>query len=154
MLGKVTTRSFLDTCDPRVQELFKYWEDRRGDRAMPRRRDIDPVDFPYHLASVVLVDVHADGTFVYRVVGTNEVAIRGYDPTGRSVAEAYFGPSLEDVLACYGYVREHGSFLFDPNPFVSKNQRYRCDETLFLPLSEDGETVSQILVYAVSTRLR
>ena len=51
---------------------------------------------------MVLVDVTADARrFVYRLVGTQEVAERGNDPTGKSVAEAFFGGSLEETLSCY-----------------------------------------------------
>jgi hypothetical protein len=33
-------------------------------------------------------------------------------------------------------------------PYVEVGSRYKTDETIFLPLSEDGATVSMILVFA------
>ncbi len=120
---------------------------------MPRRADIDPVDFPRHLPRIILVDVGGedpDGRvrLRYRVVGTKEVQQRGRDPTGLEVRDAYFGPSLDDVLACYEAVRVGRTFLFDPRRYRTADGQLVDDQTLFLPLSEDGTTVSQILIYA------
>ena len=148
----VTDRSFLSECPPRMRELFQYWHARRAGRKMPRRADIDPLDFPRQLPSVLLVDVEGEdaegvGRLRYRVVGTKEVELRGRDPTGLEVREGFFGPSLEDVIGCYEIARKHQTFAYDPRSFVTKDGRFVDDQTLFLPLSEDGTTVSQILVY-------
>ena len=148
----VTDRSFLADCSPRVGELFAYWDARRGDRTMPRRADIDPVDFPGHLPRIMLVDVDgedANGRVLlrYRVVGTKEVQLRGQDPTGLHVRDACFGPSLDSVLACYEFVCASRTFLFDRLRYQMQDGRFVEDRALFLPLSEDGTTVTQILVY-------
>ena len=137
-----------------VREIFAYWDGKRGDREMPRRCDIDPLDFPRHLPNIILVDVRPEPPhYFYRLVGTAEVATRGWNPTGKDVASHFFGPSKADVLASYDYVRHNRSFLFDPHPFVSRDGRFVHSETLFLPLSEDGATVSQVLIFAMARHL-
>ena len=147
--AKVTTREFLDYCDPQVRSLFRYWQGQAGDRALPRRQDIDPIDIPQHLPYLLLIDVQSSPLrFVYRLVGTEEVNTRGRDPTGQDVSTHFFGPSRDEVLACYHYVYEQVSFLFDRTAYLSSEGRPSQEETLFLPLSEDGRQVSQILVYA------
>lgn len=150
----VGTRAFLSDCPPKISELFRYWDRRRGERTMPTRAQIDPADFASHLPGVLLVDVEGvddegRGIFRYRVVGTEEVRIRGRDPTGMRVEEGFFGPSLEDVLACYEAVRRERSFLYDPLEYVTPDGHWRNEYTIFLPLSEDGKAVSQILVYSL-----
>lgn len=120
---------------------------------MPRRADIDPIDFPHHLSRILLVDVEGEdedgvGRFRYRVVGTTEVDLRGRDPTGLLVRDGFFGPSLDAVLACYETVRRQGVVLYDPTPYRAKDGKWSDDHTLFLPLSQDDHTVNQILVYA------
>ena len=146
---------FLSDCPKKIADLFHYWNARRDGRLMPARADIDPVEMTPHLSGLLLVDVEGvdaagHGIFRYRVVGTNEVQLRGHDPTGKLVQDGFLGPSLEDVLACYETVRQERSFLYDPDAYMTHNGRWRDDCTLFLPLSEDGATVSQILVYAVT----
>lgn len=148
------TRSFLVDCPELIAELFHYWDRQRGRRAMPRRADIDPVDFVAQLPGILLIDVEGlddagRGRFRYRVVGTEEVRLRGHDPTGKLIEEGFFGPSRDDVLASYETVRRGRCFLYDPLDYRTPEGRWRDEYTLFLPLSEDGETVSQILVYSL-----
>ena len=150
----IRTRSFLSDCPPLVAELFRYWDRKRGRRAMPRRADIDPMDFVAQLPGILLVDVEGldaegHGRFRYRVVGTEEVRLRGHDPTGKRVEEGFFAPSREDVLTSYETVRRGCCFLYDPLGYSTPGGQWRDEYTIFLPLSEDGETVSQILVYSL-----
>jgi len=145
----VTTLDFLKSCSASVREIFAYWDGKRGDRKMPRRADIDPAEVRRLLPNILLVDVKWDPLdFVYRLVGTEEVAMRRADPTGKRVEENTFGPSRDLVMANYRAVAANGGLLYDPNSFTSLDGRYIRDESLFLPLSEDGQRVSQILVYA------
>ena len=151
---RTTSQDFLRDCPASVAELFQYWDSRRGERRMPKRADIDPGDFKRQLPGILLVDVEGEGKkrgsvrFRYRVVGTAEVDLRGHDPTGKQVEEGFFGPSREDVIACYEMVRRRRSFLYDPLEYTTPDGKWSDECTIFLPLSEDGETVSQILVYS------
>ena len=92
-----------DLVDPRLQRLLAYWLARRGNRAMPARADIDPLDFAYLLGSVMLVDVvpqpAGDLRFRYRVFGVDAVAHSGADLTGRYTEDypgAEFGAKLKE----------------------------------------------------------
>ena len=49
--------------DARLQRLHAYWTERKGDRRMPARRDIDPLDFPYLLGNIMLLDDMPDGAY-------------------------------------------------------------------------------------------
>ncbi len=81
----------VTTCHPDVRLVLDYWQQKCAGRLMPSRADIDPSELRRFLPHITLVDVVADERrFVYRLVGTSEVELRGYDPTGRPVAEAYF----------------------------------------------------------------
>ncbi|MCI0429447.1 MAG: PAS domain-containing protein [Rhodospirillales bacterium] len=146
---RITTLQFLDVCSPPVAEVFHYWDRKRGGRVMPLRADIDPNEMRRHLTGIVLVEVKRDPLdFVYRLVGTREVAARGNDPTGKRVAENWVGSSAQDVVANYARVVESRSFLYDFDKFVRPGGRRVQDESLFLPLATDGEAVGQIMVYS------
>lgn len=116
---------------------------------MPRRADLDPSEIPPRLLPCIsIVDVVNDERrYVYRLVGTADVQVRGHDPTGKSVIEGFFGPSVDDALACYDKVVATRAPVLDPVPFTATNGRYATEETMFLPLSEDGETVNKIIVF-------
>lgn len=136
-----------------VKQMYRYWRSKCiGDR-LPRRSDIDPAEIPRFLPHITIVEVVPDERrYVYRLVGTSEVEIRGRDPTGKSVTEGFFGPSLDDALSCYDRVVATRSPHYDDAPYVTPDGRYSDDETLFLPLSEDGEHVHRILVFGTVSR--
>lgn len=141
---------FTSTCHKDTIALYEYWRAKRGDRLMPTRADIDPVEMPRNaLRGICLVDVVSDDRrYVYRLVGTGEVEVRGEDPTGKSVLEGYFAPSAEDALSCYDQIVATKAPLLDPVPFTAPTGRYVTEETLFLPLSDDGTHVNKILVFS------
>jgi len=115
---------------------------------MPLRSDIEPADLARHLPGIILVDVRrAPLDFVYRLVGTREVAARGSDPTGKRVAENWYGAEAADVVANYERVVASRSFLYDKEAFVRPDGRQVLDESLFLPLGSSDD-VQQILVYS------
>ena len=43
--------------DESLRRLYLYLDEKRGARAFPARRDIDPLDFPYLLGWILLLDV-------------------------------------------------------------------------------------------------
>jgi len=141
---------FLSICSDRVRVMYEFWLALRGDRPLPYRRDLDPSQIKPHLPFLMLVDVVGDPPdFVYRLVGTREVDSRGYDPTGRRVAEAYFATSAEDALSNYRQVAREKIVLYDCEPVQMPGNYYYNDETLFMPFAIDGEAVAQIMVYSV-----
>jgi hypothetical protein len=131
-----------------IRAMVGYWRGKAGARRMPCRTDIDPVEIKVFLPRITLVDVVPDARrFVYRLVGTEEVASRGNDPTGRSVAEAYFASSPEESLWYYEYVAQHGEPYCFRGDYRAPDGALEKQDVIFLPLSEDGETVSIILVF-------
>jgi hypothetical protein len=146
-------QDWVETCHPDIRLMLQYWQQKCAGRPMPARSDIDPDEIRRFLPYVTLVDVVDDGRrFVYRLVGTKEVALRGRDPTGKSIAEAYFGRSVEDVLAKYDRVCASRAPFHERDDFQVVD-RYVGEENLFLPLSDDGAAVSKILVFSINRDL-
>jgi hypothetical protein len=138
----------IAACHPDIRTLVAYWRDRAAGRRMPARKDIDPAELTPFLSRIGLVDVVADGRrFVYRLVGTEDAALRGYDPTGKAVAECFYGPDAEFSLGHYGYVARHGEPYCHRGPFRAPDGAAENEDVIFLPLSEDGETVNMILCF-------
>ncbi|HEV8389471.1 MAG TPA: PAS domain-containing protein [Dongiaceae bacterium] len=137
----------LADCHASLRKLHQYWTSQRGDRAMPARGDLDPVDLKTLLPLLILIDVVPDPRrYVYRLVGTREVEMRGGDPTGKPVEEAYYGESAEDTTYYLDRVvrtRQPVLYRGTYQPLSTRTQR---EDVLFLPLSKDGEAVNMILV--------
>jgi hypothetical protein len=147
---------FPATCHTDTLAIYSYWLEKCVGRRMPARADLDPVEIPRRLLpGICLVEVVSDERrYVYRLVGTGDVEVRGNDPTGKPVSEASFAPSPENALSCYDTVVATKAPLLDPEPFIALNGRYVTEETLFLPLSNDGTNVNMVLVFSYSKHAR
>ncbi|WP_119304699.1 PAS domain-containing protein [Dongia deserti] len=143
-------------CHQDTLALYGYWLEKCRGRRMPARSDLDPIEMPRAvLPGICLVDVVPDERrYVYRLVGTGDVEVRGYDPTGKSVAEGYFAPTPANAIACYDRVVATKVPLLDAEPFMAPNGRYVTEETLFLPLSEDGINVNMVLAFSYCRHAR
>lgn len=130
--------------------MFDYWDGKRRGRLMPARADIDPVEMKPWLAGIQLVDVFDNPRrFVYRLAGEIEVRIRGFNHAGYSVEEAFFGVSREEVMRNYNLVVDERTMLFDWAKYKTRLDYLIAQETIFLPLSTDGQTVNMVLTYTV-----
>jgi hypothetical protein len=72
-----------------LSALFRYWDRKRADRAMPARRDIDPIEMgPKLLPHLMLCELSDHAARIrFRLVGTFLVKRLGYDPTGHWLSE-------------------------------------------------------------------
>ena len=131
---------------PHLQEAFSYWLSKRGSRAMPSRRDIDPVEMPKLLPYLMLIDVIPEPLdFRYRLIGTEVRAISRRDYTGMLFSQLP-GKGRGSVVweGCAETVRACAPFSRTP-PYVGPEQHLADCENLLLPLSEDGATVNMIM---------
>jgi hypothetical protein len=131
-----------------IAAFYAYWDGKRGNRGMPARSDIDPLEMVSFLPGIVLIDVVADARrFVYRLVGTREVAMRGRDPTGKSVAEGFYGASAIASMASYQDVVDRRAPRLERREFTTPEGRYGREQVILLPLSADGMRVTMIIAY-------
>ena len=138
--------------DPRLQEALDYWRHQSAGKTMPRRADIDPLDIPKLLPDVMLVEVLPSGRYRYRLIGTENSDAHGINATGRHLDEVLPGPEYKaHVLGLYDECVRSQRPLYSECLFISPQQRSpeRHTKVLFLPLSEDGLTVHQVLVVQV-----
>ncbi len=135
----------------RLRRLYLYWDEKRRDRLFPARRDLDPLDFPYALGKIMLIDVSHDPLqFRFRLYGTELVDRMGIDVTGLSL-DKHPMPEFRDFLG-RGW-REAIDGRRPLHVFFDRmvDERQRRFESLRLPLSSDGTTIDMLMV-AVATR--
>lgn len=131
---------------PRLREAFHYWQSKLAGRAMPLRRDIDPVEIPKLLPYLMLLDVLREPPdFRYRLIGTELCNISRRDYTGKRFSEVD-GKGRGSVVwdNCEEVVRAKAPFSRCP-PYVGPDKHLRQCENILLPLSEDGREVNMIL---------
>ena len=135
--------------DPDLIRFYDLWAGLRGDRAMPSRKELDPLHIPREfLANLMLIDVlNEPRRYRYRLVGTHVVTASGEDRTGRTFENVGFFKIHPAVLEQYARVVETGQPLHSLEPFTNfiSGSTYEVDR-LLLPLSSDGRSVDMLIV--------
>ena len=73
---------------PEIARALAYWRAKRGERLLPARADIDPLDLSIDLPRVMMVEVTYDPLeFRYRVAGTGTFRVHGEELTGKHPRE-------------------------------------------------------------------
>lgn len=132
--------------DPLALGLLAYWNEKRGDRPMPARRDIDPLDLPDHLGNLVLIEVeHEPLRLRYRLIGTRITSAMERDSTGKYYDEVYEPAIIEHVYDSFRWILRHKAPLRTHGQAFYPDKNFYDYETLNLPLSDDGVTVNMVL---------
>ena len=135
--------------DPDLIRFYDYWADLRGNRAMPSRGNLDPLQIaPEFLPNLMLIDVlHEPRRYRYRLIGTQVVAASGEDRTGRIFENVGFFKIHPAVIEQYGGVVDTGQPLHSLEPFTNFNSGATYDvDRLLLPLSSAGRVVDMLVV--------
>ena len=133
--------------DPILGPALAYWIEKRGNRLMPSRRDIDPTQIPRKiLPNLQIIDVVDGGArFRYRLLGTATVEAYGEDFTGRYPDEM-FPPDLRDFIHnIYGQVCNSKAPLYLRNRYVTAKGYKLGSKRIYMPLSDDDVEVNHIL---------
>lgn len=136
---------------PVLRRLYAYWQGKRGERLMPARSDLDPLEIPSLLRHLILLDVtHDPLRFRVRLYGTEVADLRGRDLTGRYLYEGAATSIGETTrpwnLATVETRRPH--YVTGPYEDISDG-RIGTFYRLGLPLSEAGERVDMLMIALV-----
>ncbi|MBK8161022.1 MAG: PAS domain-containing protein [Rhodospirillaceae bacterium] len=142
-------------CAPETLGFYRYWDSKRRNpdgspRRMPRRSDIDPLEMKRWLPFLQLIEVHdhPDGrSLVYRLVGQAEVAVRGYNPTGRTIAECAIGKESSDPMGNYNLVIDGRTPVYDWSRIPHPAGFLVSQECILLPLSDDDASVNMVITF-------
>ncbi len=126
----------------RLRALLRYWNEKRGERAMPARGDIDPVEIP-RLLPVTLIADAASGQSCIRLLGSETTNAYGRELRGLPVDDVEFGdftPRWRDafvrVAATMAPVATAGTFHNAAGP---------CEvELVLMPLAAGGGSIIEI----------
>lgn len=112
------------TLSPPIVEGLNYWLAKRGAETLPKRAALDPLLEIPHLAPrmVIAERLPAGDRIRYRLIGTEIVAHRGVDMTGRMVDETTYG--------------EHWRTMYDPMIAALRENEPTIGITLGLPKAD------------------
>lgn len=132
-----------------TRRVFELWQQAGRSDGLPALAALRLDAIQDLMPSTLVVEVlEAQHDYRYRSCGAREAMVRGGDPTGRTVRQCHEGEILDFVLENYDRVVESGEGLIDLSVDISGNKRFVATEVLFLPFSEVGVAVTDILVYS------
>ncbi|HJT14768.1 MAG TPA: hypothetical protein VJ790_19245 [Dongiaceae bacterium] len=132
-----------------ARRVFDLWQRAGQEAGLPKLADFPLEPIADLRPSMLVVEVlEATHDYRYRYCGQRERDVRGQDPTGRTVRECHQGEILEFVLENYDRVVSAGDGLLDLSIDINSDKRFVATEVLFLPFSEVGVAVTDILVYS------
>ncbi len=130
-----------------LREVARYWLGLRGARALPARRDLDPLALSAPiLPRLWIVDCEAGGTcFRFRLAGEEINATFGFPVRGLTLADAFPDRLRASVQARFERIAREACGCHCVGTVYVENERNGHGERLILPLSEDGRSVTQLL---------
>jgi hypothetical protein len=134
---------------PIQRRFFAYWREKSGDRPMPSRADLDPLDFPYALGYMILVDVEREPLrFRFRLYGSALVEyFRDGDYTGR-YADQLLPPNYAPIVVqAYTEAIADGIPRLNKREMVIDGQKLNYD-ALILPLADQARS-AEIAMLAI-----
>lgn len=143
----------LDAPPARMRALIDLWEARKRGRRFPARRDFELPDLRHWARDIQFVDVVHDPDkgrrYRFRLVGTGINGIDGMEATGR-FADEVFARNYRTIFRGYDEAVDRA------RPVISQFKRSEnrrgtvmIYDRAILPLAEEGETISGLLVYLV-----
>ena len=136
--------------EPLLAELYRYWLERRGERSLPARGDIDPVDIPQLLPHIALTEIvpspgGKEPRFRYRLAGTEIEQRFGCPLTNCFLDELKEGEYLTYIQSLYRQLMTDLAPVYSESSFETGDSNILLAKRLMLPLSDDQQSVNMVL---------
>lgn len=130
--------------DARIRRAVAYWQRKAAGRAIPDRRDMDPVEFPDLLPYIVLWDVLPGGGYRCRLAGTRICELHGREMRGMTTAELH-GAANASIEREYDWTVRTRLPHFVERTMFWQEKSYRRYRRVLLPFSDGSEDVAIIM---------
>lgn len=130
---------------PKLAAMYAYWNRKRGQRRLPGRPDIDPIEMREFLSNLLLAEnPPGSNDWRFRVYGTALAEKQGFDLTGKLMSQHPDPDHAARVNRVLCHIRREGKPWMTRDTRIVNNKPWRY-AALFLPLSTDGTHVNMIL---------
>lgn len=127
------------------ERLEDYWQELKGDRAMPLESEVSVEALKEIWDYCFLVNAY-DGRFAYSYMGEQLIEAYGDDMTGREIATTLLEPHPESLFATFQYVKDQGKPKIDESEFTNSRGVLIKYRSCVLPLGARGHTSTAYLL--------
>jgi hypothetical protein len=128
-----------------TRELFDYWNARRGERAAPERKDIEPGAIRHLLADTFILAFDPRAGHPFRVAGTRACALLGRELKGAAFLDLWAGKSRGLMSDLINVITHEVIGVVASASGASAEGDALDLELLVLPLRQLGRTDGRVL---------
>ncbi len=125
--------------------LYNYWNDLRGSRSAPDRRNIDPTKIRNALSNTFILEVNEKEDFNFRLVGSHIYSIYCKELKGRSFNNLWHKKDHDAIGTLIRAVTEDHAVAVCTFQGTTLTGAQASFEIILLPLHHNGNTNSRIL---------
>lgn len=129
---------------PSTRELFNYWNELRGTRSAPERRDIDPTRIRHALANTFILEA-IEGDFRFRLAGSHLCSVYCRELKGRSFIKLWHDRDRDAIETLIKAVTDDHAVSLVTFSGTAQSNSNLSFETILLPLRHNGTTNSRII---------
>jgi hypothetical protein len=128
-----------------TKTLYDYWNNLRGSRSAPDRRDIDPTKIRGALANTFILELNEGREFDFRLAGSHICSVYARELKGRSFARLWH-PRDRDAMDTLvrAVTEDHAVALITFSGLTAIHTRVAV-ETILLPVRHNGSTQTRLL---------
>jgi hypothetical protein len=129
-----------------TQRLYNYWNELRGTRSAPERRDVDPTKIRNALANTFILEANEEhDAFTFRLAGSHICSTYCRELKNRSFSELWHRKDRDAIDTLIKAVTDdHAAALVTFNG-TSQHNAQLTFETILLPLRHNGATNNRII---------
>lgn len=128
-----------------TRTLYDYWNELRGSRSAPDRRDIDPTKIRAALANTFILELSEAGEFDFRLAGSHICATYSRELKNRSFTRLWHPRDRDAMDTLIRAVTEDNAVALITFSGMTSTQSRVDVETILLPVRHNGSTQSRIL---------
>lgn len=139
-----------ESADAAMRWMMDYWMSKRGDRSIPLRSDIDPLEFYKYWPTIYFVEGRTLEDLYVKVAGTAYWSLYGYEVTGRRIVDLIPGETAPHVIADYVVCLENKTPIYREGKMTWREKNAPISYArLLLPFGKTTQAVEYILGFAV-----
>lgn len=130
---------------PLLASGLEYWLKIRGDREIPQRTELEPLDIPALLPNLCLVEVLGPNQFRYRLLGNVVISNLTRNLTGQMIEDDMLKGRGREVIFTYQSVVDHRAPVVTSGRAMWAKYDWMQFTSLNLPMTSDGQGIDIML---------
>jgi hypothetical protein len=128
-----------------TKTLYNYWNNLRGARSAPDRRDIDPARIKTALANTFILELDSDNEFSFRLAGSHLCSAYARELKGRSFSRLWHVRDRDAMETLIRAVTEDHAVALVTFQGTTPIHGKATFETILLPIRHNGSTTTRML---------